>query len=389
MAQNEDRTVILARIQSAAGVDAIAPALTANPSAYQTDAMLVSAADVQVQATQLTRANYSPSLSKDKSGVGRVLQQLTFTHELRTSGVFGVAPRLGRLLRACGMAETIIPNTAAATIGNAVGGGNNSANANATVIGKGATAPNQSFDAYRLFVATAGAGGAAKILVVGAGFPNGDPTVMNSTQHTAWTTSALGTVTVSGSVIAPTYTFAGTWQVNDLIEVFVGGVRFYYQVPAGGTASADIATAISNLVKADARYTGTAAAAGVVTVALSAGAGPQNTSSGAVSNITLGNSGASVTLPSGFAALTLGDYWDIPLRRPGVRYDPISDNIPLLTFYAYLDGTLHRITDARGTFTMTANAAEYATLAFTFTGRYQEPVDADVPASLVLSLIHI
>lgn len=383
MAQNEDRTVILARIQGAQGVDAIEPALSLNPSAYVTDAMLVSAADVQPITTTLERANYNPSLSKDATGVGRVLQQLTFSHELRGSGVFGTPPRLGRLIRACGFAETIIPNTAPATIGTPMGGLYNSVNAGATTIGKGATAPTKNFDTYRVTVVTGGAGAAAKFLVTGAGFQEGDGTVMDSTFHVGWTNSKLGTINTAGTLIAPTYTFAGTFAVNDMMEIFVGGKRYYYQVPVGGTAPADIATAIAALIAADARFVGTAAAAGVITVTLAGAAVPISGEAAAVTDIPLGASGASVTVPSGFAALTVGDYWDIPLRRPGVRYDPVSDNQSLMTFYVYMDGELKRITDARGTFSMTANAGEYPMLSFTFTGRYNEPIDAPVPATLV------
>lgn len=384
MAQNEDRTVILARIQSGAGVDAIEAALSATPSAYATDAMLCSAVDVQVQATTLNRPNYNPSLSKDKTGVGRMLQQLTFTHELRASGTFGVAPRLGRLLRACAMSETSIPNTAGATIGTPVGGSGNSANAQATTLSKGAVVPTKNFDTYRIYVTTGGAGATARFLVVGAGFSEVDNTVGNSTQNSAWTNSKLGSVVVAGTIIAPTYTFAGSFAVNEIVEAWYLGVRYYYQVPAGGQTAAQVATAVAALMNADARFTGTSATGAVITGTLAGTAVPIVGQAASITTIPLGASGASVTIPSGFAALTAGDYWDVPLLRPGIRYDPISgESIPMLTFYVYLDGTLHRITDARGTVTMTANAGEYPTLAFTFTGRYNEPVDAVVPTNVV------
>lgn len=378
---NEDRTVILARIQSGPGVDAIEPALGLNPSAYVTDAMLVSAADIQLQSTTLERANYNPSLSKDKTGVGRLLQQMTFTHELRASGVFGTPPRVGRLIRACGFAETIIPNTAPATIGTPVGGPYNSVPAQAVAITKGATAPTKNFDTYRIYTVVGGAGAAARFLVVGQGFHEDDGTVLHSTYSNAWTNSKLGTVAVGGTLDAPTYTFGGTFAQFDIIECWVGGLRFHHQVTAGQTP-AQIATALAAKMAADARLDDTAAAAAVITVGLSGSAVPINGAAGAV-NIPLGASGASVEIPAGYGALVAGDYWDVTLRRPGVRYDPVSDGQSLITLYAYMDGELKRVTDARGTFTMTANAGEYPTLAFTFTGRYNEPVDAAVPTSLV------
>ena len=141
----ERKTLLLARNESTYGTDAILAALGSNPAPKQTDAILCSNFDVQTNADQLTRENYSPSLSQEASGIGRVLGQMTFTTELRASGVLGTPPRIGRLFKGCGMAETIIPNTAAATIGSPVG---LAANASAGIVATmGAfaktTAPNK------------------------------------------------------------------------------------------------------------------------------------------------------------------------------------------------------------------------------------------------------
>jgi hypothetical protein len=63
----------------------------------------------------------------------------------------------------------------------------------------------------------------------------------------------------------------------------------------------------------------------------------------------------------------------------GLRYDPRSDGFESMTIYGYFDGLKHVVTGAYGTFTITANAGEYATAKFTYTGQYHDPTDADVP----------
>ena len=62
-----------------------------------------------------------------------------------------------------------------------------------------------------------------------------------------------------------------------------------------------------------------------------------------------------------------------------VSYNPISDHFSSLTFYVYQDGTLHKVTGARGNFTASLNANDYASLSFTFRGLYQTPEASSLP----------
>ena len=62
-----------------------------------------------------------------------------------------------------------------------------------------------------------------------------------------------------------------------------------------------------------------------------------------------------------------------------VSYRPISDNFSSLTFYVYQDGTLHKVTGARGNFNASLNANDYASLSFTFRGLYQTPEASSLP----------
>jgi hypothetical protein len=384
--QKENRVVVLARNETTYGVDAIAAAIAANasdpvnnPHPYNTDALLCAELDVSTDTSTLERGNYNPSLSPDQTGVGRVLGRMTFRTELRSSGAVGVAPRIGRLFKACNMAETIIPATAAAMIGTPVAGPTSvSAGITAFIASLAKTTPpNTCFDTYRLTVTTAGAAAASQAIVTSAGFPEYDGTVMDSATHAAVTSSAAGTVTVGGTTIAPTFTLAGAFAIYDFVEIFVGGVRFYDQFAAGDTV-ATVATRLAASIAADARFVGTAAAAGAITVALSAAAGPK-AMNGA---ITLGASGAVITPGAWVGNTALGDTVDIPLRRSGVRYDPVSDNGSSITLWAFLDGSLFRLRGARGSWAVSGQAAQYATITWTFTGVYVDPIDLALPTTL-------
>jgi hypothetical protein len=380
----ENRVVVLARVETTYGVDAVQAAIAANgadpvnnPHPYSTDALLCAELDVSNDLSVLERGNYNPSLSSESTGVGRVLGRMAFRTELRASGVLGTPPRIGRLFRACGMAETIVSAGAASQIGTPVAvAGSTSAGMAAFVAGLAKTTPpNQCFDTYRLTVTTGGAAAAAMALVTSPGFSEYDGAVLDAPSHSAVTNSLLGSVAVGGTLVAPTFTFTGTFAINEFIEIFFGGIRFYYQVVNGDT-NASIATAMAALIGADARLTGVAAA-GVITGGLRGTAPPKAMNAA----ITLGASGAVVTPNAWAGNVVAGEACEITLRRNGVRYDPISDNVPSLTLWAFLDGALYRLLGARGTWSTTGEAAQYPTVTWTFTGIYQDPIDQVLPST--------
>lgn len=72
------------------------------------DAFLVADPQFAPDITFLDRNNVRQTLSKDSPIAGRKLAKVTFTHEVRSNGNTAgtTAPRLGRLLEACGMVET-------------------------------------------------------------------------------------------------------------------------------------------------------------------------------------------------------------------------------------------------------------------------------------------
>lgn len=66
----------------------------------------------------------------------------------------------------------------------------------------------------------------------------------------------------------------------------------------------------------------------------------------------------------------------------GFRYDPVSSDFTSLTLYLYIDGILHKVTGARGSFNITAAAGEYALCNFTFNGNFIKPTDAALPSPI-------
>lgn len=97
--------------------------------------------------------------------------------------------------------------------------------------------------------------------------------------------------------------------------------------------------------------------------------------------VSLGGSGASI-LPTfvGGGDAIIGSKFHIVVYPNGIIYRPRSTGFESLTLYLYLDGLLHKVTGAQGTFTVTAESGNYATMEFTFTGNYNTVVDEAMPA---------
>jgi len=363
------RTLVLAKIQPTANDPLPTP---------EADAFLVSNADVSVQATILERNNWRSSLSPTASAVGRKLVNVTFTHEIKGSGKVGTVSRLGRLLRACAMAETTIADSAAAIIQAPRPDASNTGPA--ITITKD-TKPTSRFGRYALAVVTGGASTAAKVQVIGSAHPEGDKTVPYSLEYGAYTNSAAGTITLNKSSLAgPTFTVDGDWVEGETVDVTVGGIRFHYVV--GATPDEDsVASGLAALIKTDARFASTAAADAVVTIGFDAAAAPIELTSG-TTVVTLGASAAQIKV-AWSGNLVAGDVYYISLKRPGTHYTPVSDNYEMLAIYVYYDGVLHKITNCMGTWSASGEAGQLGNFSFTFTGQYLDPVDVPLPRGAV------
>lgn len=263
-----DRAVLLAKIETTFRTDA-------SPAA-STDALLIGAPEFNLDINQLVRDNVRDDLSPLATSPGRKTASVTFTHEVRGSGNTDgtTPPRIGALLRACGMAQTQVTG-AAGTIANPVAGDSN--------VGT------------LTFVKTAAYTGYMKRTVT----------------LTCTTGGASGTAQVS--VTAPA----------------LG------ELPAVNTANVAVTTGTP---------------------------------------ITL-TDGAQIT-PTLSGSLTVGDTWTVVLTPAGYEYTPVSTAFDSVTLYLYRDGLLHKLTGARGTFSVQNTGGEYGLFTFTFTGDYVPATDA-------------
>jgi hypothetical protein len=96
-------------------------------------------------------------------------------------------------------------------------------------------------------------------------------------------------------------------------------------------------------------------------------------------------SGVTVT-PTFTGSIPTGAVFYVLVLPKGIKATPVSSGQELLTIEAYFDGLKHKLTDAMGTFTITAEAGGYSTIEFTFTGSFNNVVDAAVPASPVFEV---
>ena len=80
-----------------------------DPSA---DAILVSEVSIANEGLRMVeRPLIKPTISTEQSIFAGTLKKLTFTAELKGSGVAGTAPEIGQALRCCGLDETIVAST--------------------------------------------------------------------------------------------------------------------------------------------------------------------------------------------------------------------------------------------------------------------------------------
>ncbi len=274
-----DRAVVLAKIESTFGVDP-------SPSA-STDAILVEDPAVSYDITFLERNNVSPTLSPEQSATGRRVASVSFMHEVRNNGNTDgtISPVIGRLLRACGMAEV------------------QSTGANGTI-------------------------GATQTEGKSSGTSTGTFTYTRTTAY-------------SGTLP----------RIVNLLCTTAGGsgaVRFTVSAPAIGDLPAINSTSVAMT---------------------------------SATPFTLGG-GATIT-PTIGTSFALGDSYNIALIPAGYAYHPASSGFESVTLYVHYEGLLHKVTGARGTFSVEAQGGQYAKFNFEFTGNYEAVSDGTFPTAPV------
>jgi hypothetical protein len=94
--------------------------------------------------------------------------------------------------------------------------------------------------------------------------------------------------------------------------------------------------------------------------------------------ISVGSNGAVVT-PSSLGTLTAGMSWVVVLMPPCLTYTPVSTGYESISLEMFVDGSLHLITGAYGTFSAKMDAGQIITFDFDFTGIYNAYVDQAFP----------
>ena len=198
---------------------------------------------------------------------------------------------------------------------------------------------------------------------------------------------------------------------RDLIRNYLGNsdqllaqtrVSISFQVEMAGSGAAATAPRFSSLLKAcgmaetitAAAVTGSAVAGGANTITLAAGASAvDDFYNGMVISITSGTGNGHIGLITDYVGSTKVATVQASTATfvPGassaysiaanVGYLPVSTGFSSATIYFNNDGVLHKITGARGTFTLTTGVGEIPTIDFQLTGIYNAPTDTAAPTT--------
>jgi hypothetical protein len=162
----------------------------------------------------------------------------------------------------------------------------------------------------------------------------------------------------------------GPYQVGD------ASVSVAWAVSAASATNTDV---IAYYVTVD-----TGGASGTAKVTITSDTVGENSASAIVTSgtmINLGTKGATIT-PTWAGSLTVGMQWVVWLMPQGQSLDPISDLFSSATLVMHKDGVKHTMPGSFGTFEITAQAGNFATVKWNFTGTYVAPVDEANPAPI-------
>lgn len=97
-------------------------------------------------------------------------------------------------------------------------------------------------------------------------------------------------------------------------------------------------------------------------------------------SVELAGSGTAGTAPRYGKALLACGLSETIVATTSVTYAPVSSSFGSATIYYNIDGVLHKVTGARGTFTINGTVGQIPTIDFTFTGIYNTPTDTALPS---------
>jgi hypothetical protein len=97
--------------------------------------------------------------------------------------------------------------------------------------------------------------------------------------------------------------------------------------------------------------------------------------------IELAGSGAAGTAPAWGSLMKACGMGETVVASTSVTYDPVSTAFSSVTLYYNIDGLLHKITGARGSFEISLNVKQIPVIKFSFTGIYNNPSDTALPTA--------
>lgn len=384
------RSVLQAKVESVYGTP---------ESLGVNDGILVSEPSFEIDPTVLERDIQLPDLSPEAVVLGRKTATMTFTTELRsnskTTFTEADAPIISRLFRACGYHLSEVPVPAvhgvfqigihANPVSWAVSSGDYAEgsisyttaplDSETVTIGsrvytfKTALTPlanevligldeDTAFDNLAHAIngtGTPGVNYAAATLV------NADVTAVNAPSTNTFTVTAKVLGTVANSIATTDTLTTDSWGAATL----AGGVNVATNTDLKGVAIEVTTAGISG-----------AAMARVIVTASSTQAeelvAPATITSGSPFTVI---DGLTIT-PTFTGSLSTDQRWLLWLLPKSLTLDPVSDNFESVTLALNRDGVLHTMPGAFGTFEITATAGEYASVNWTFTGKWTNPVDA-------------
>ena len=361
------------------------------------DGVLVSEPTYTIDPNVLERNYTRDSLSQTPHIIGRKLASMEFTTELRGngkqhSGQLADAPIIARLFRACGYELKSQTNPWLKGVFE-VGAHKSRVSWNGDVT----LADNTDVICYFIEVVTGGGSGVAQVVINSdvEGESSGASAAVKATGSIEFSSQPdpSSTITLNGSTVTFVSSTPGSNEVEigqDLAETLANLVDFL-----NGSADAEISKCTYSASGGDTlliEYDTPGAAGNSFTLAVHADS--NGTVSGATlsggadattghtltsgSPLNVGTHGLVLT-PTFTGDLEEGQKWVLWLMPKGLALNPISDNFESLTLVMYKDGVKHVMPGAFGTFEITATAGDFATIQWTFTGLWQQPVDEPMP----------
>lgn len=266
----------------------------------QSDAFLVEEPEFAPDITVVERNNVRVTLSPEPLVTARKIATVTFAHETRGNGVIDgtLAPRVGVLLRGCGMSETLYGESGSET---------------ETILDDAAIHVNLPTGRFTYTKTEAYIGTLPRVVI-------------------------LECTTGGGSGVAIFDVFSP--RIGNAASPLQAEIHLTNQSMTDATPF----QLINDTPSADAEIT--------------------------------------PTITTSFVA---GDTYVIQLAPTGHKYEPVSDSIESLSIYLHFGdstgGLRHRMTGARGTFTVEGEANDFARYSFTFTGDWIAPDDQVLPST--------